>query len=72
MGAEEPKRTETWPLTAVVKRDDQRYENGVLIVATVDIVTSAVPEVAPLMTDTLIDDGSASSPVRNQRRQRGL
>lgn len=48
---------ETWPLKAAVKRVDQRYENGVLIVATVDIVTFAVPAVAPLITDTIIIDG---------------
>jgi hypothetical protein len=49
--------TETWPLDAVVKRVDQRYENGVLIVATVDIVTFAVPATVPLITDVLVIDG---------------
>lgn len=49
--------TETWPLDAVVKRVDQRYENGVLIVATVDIVTFAVPDTVPVITDTLVIDG---------------
>lgn len=60
--------TETWPLDAVVKRVDQRYENGVLIVATVDIVTFAVPTIpasvepeipanTPALTDTLVIDG---------------
>jgi hypothetical protein len=48
---------ETWPLKAAVKRVDQRYENGVLIVATVDIVTFAVPDTAPVISDTLVIDG---------------
>jgi hypothetical protein len=48
---------ETWPLKAAVKRVDQRYENGVLIVGTVDIVTFAVPDTAPVMTDKLVIDG---------------
>lgn len=49
--------TETWPLDAVVKRVDQRYENGVLIVATVDIVTFAVLPVTPVLTDMIVIDG---------------
>ncbi|MER8999983.1 hypothetical protein NKJ52_20705 [Mesorhizobium australicum] len=48
---------ETWPLDAAVKRVDQRYENGILIVQTGDVVTFAVPEVVPLLTDALIIDG---------------
>jgi len=48
---------ETWSLDAVMKRVDQRYENGVLIVATVDIVTFAVPATVPLITDALVIDG---------------
>ncbi|TPM39405.1 hypothetical protein FJ951_27075 [Mesorhizobium sp. B2-2-3] len=48
----------TWPLNAAVKRVDQRYENGVLIVQTGDIVTFAVPEVVPQMTDKLVIDGT--------------
>lgn len=47
----------TWPLKAAVKRVDQRYENGVLIVETVDIVTFAVPDTVPVITDALIIDG---------------
>ncbi len=47
----------TWPLKAAVKRVDQRYENGVLIVETVDIVTFAVPDTVPVITDTLVIDG---------------
>lgn len=46
-----------WLLEAAVKRVDQRYENGVLIVETVDIVTFAVPNTVPILTDTLIIDG---------------
>ncbi|TPM25781.1 hypothetical protein FJ955_22190 [Mesorhizobium sp. B2-2-2] len=46
-----------YDLKAAVKRVDQRYKNGVLIVETVDLITSAVPEVEPLMTDTLAIDG---------------
>ncbi|MEQ1938609.1 hypothetical protein ABMA46_10165 [Mesorhizobium sp. CN5-321] len=49
--------SQTWPLKAAVKRVDQRYENGVLIVATVDIVTFAVPDTVPVITDTLVIDG---------------
>ncbi|MGN6146897.1 MAG: hypothetical protein ACTHOP_25285 [Mesorhizobium sp.] len=60
-GAEEwdppTETTETWPLKAAVKRVDQRYENGVLIVATVDIVTFAVPSTVPVITDVLVIDG---------------
>ncbi|TPN44450.1 hypothetical protein FJ981_28045 [Mesorhizobium sp. B1-1-4] len=47
-----------YPLNAAVKRVDQRYENGVLIVQTGDMVTFAVPEVVPLLTDFLIIDGT--------------
>lgn len=49
---------QTWSLAATVKRLHQRYENGVLIVETGDMVTFAVPEVEPLLTDTLIIDGA--------------
>jgi len=42
---------------AAAKRLQQRYENGVLIVETGDMVTFAVPEVEPLITDTLMIDG---------------
>ena len=45
------------PLKATVKRLHQRYENGVLIVETGDMVTFAVPEVEPVLTDTLVIDG---------------
>lgn len=48
---------QTWPLAATVKRLHQRYENGVLIVETGDMVMFAVPEVEPVLTDTLIIDG---------------
>lgn len=48
---------ETWPLKATVKRLHQRYEGGVLIVETGDMVTFAVPEVVPALTDTLVIDG---------------
>jgi hypothetical protein len=47
----------TYPLKATVKRLHQRYENGVLIVETGDMVTFAVPEVVPELTDTLVIDG---------------
>jgi len=49
--------TATYPLDAAVKRVDQRYENGVLIIATGDIVTFAVPAIVPAMSDTIIIDG---------------
>ena len=60
-GAEEwdpPTETvETYPLDATVKRLHQRYEGGVLIVETGDLVTFAVPAVVPRLTDTLVIDG---------------
>lgn len=46
-----------YELDAVVKRLHQRYENGVLIVETGDMVTFAVPEIAPSITDKLVIDG---------------
>ncbi|MER9829172.1 hypothetical protein NKJ51_12395 [Mesorhizobium sp. M0134] len=49
--------TTTYPLDAVVKRVDQRYEDGVLIVQTGDMVTFAVPAVLPALADRLIIDG---------------
>lgn len=49
---------QTWQLSATVKRLHQRYENGVLIVQTGDMVTFAVPEVEPTLTDLLIIDGA--------------
>lgn len=49
---------ETWELSAAVKRVDQRYENGVLIIATGDIVTFAVPPVVPILSDGLVIDGT--------------
>lgn len=56
---EEPVETvQTWPLKAAVKRLHQRYENGVLIVETGDMVTFAVPAVTPALTDLLVIDGS--------------
>ncbi|MBB4649572.1 hypothetical protein GGQ99_001294 [Aminobacter niigataensis] len=53
-----PETVETWPLAATVKRLHQRYENGVLIVETGDMVTFAVPEVEPQITDMLVIDGA--------------
>lgn len=47
-----------YPLKATVRRLHQRYENGVLIVETGDMVTFAVPEVVPLVTDHLVIDGA--------------
>lgn len=55
---DEPTETEvTYPLKAAVKRLHQRYENGVLIVETGDMVTFAVLDVVPALTDTLVIDG---------------
>ncbi|PSJ60749.1 hypothetical protein [Pseudaminobacter soli (ex Li et al. 2025)] len=48
----------TYELAATVKRLHQRYENGVLIVQTGDMVTFAVPEVVPVLTDLLVIDGA--------------
>lgn len=47
----------TYALKASVKRLHQRYENGVLIVETGDMVMFAVPEVVPALTDKLVIDG---------------
>lgn len=55
---EEPSETvETWPLKAAVKRQHQRYEGGVLIVETGDMVTFAVPAVVPQVSDLMVIDG---------------
>lgn len=53
----EPTLTD-YPLSATVKRLHQRYEGGVLVVETGDMVTFAAPAVTPLITDTLIIDGA--------------
>lgn len=53
-----PETVETWPLSAAVKRMHQRYEYGVLIVETGDMVTFAVPAVQPQITDKLVIDGA--------------
>ncbi|WP_018428222.1 hypothetical protein [Hoeflea sp. 108] len=53
-----PETVETWPLSATITRLHQRYENGVLIVQTGDMVTFAVPAVEPQITDKLIIDGA--------------
>lgn len=47
----------TYPIKATVRRLHQRYENGVLIVETGDMVMFAVPEVVPVLTDKLVIDG---------------
>lgn len=47
-----------WPLDAVVRRMHQRYENGVMIVETGDMVTFAAQEVQPELTDQIIIDGA--------------
>lgn len=47
----------TYPLKAAVKRLHQRYEDGVLIVETGDMVTFATLEVTPVLTDKLVIDG---------------
>lgn len=49
--------TVTYALKATVKRMHQRYEGGVLVIETGDMVTFAVPEVVPLLTDRLVIDG---------------
>ncbi|WP_245440278.1 hypothetical protein [Mesorhizobium sp. Z1-4] len=46
----------TYALNATVKRMHQRYENGVLVVETGDMVTFAVPEVMPVLSDRLVID----------------
>jgi len=49
--------SQTWPLSAAVKRLHPRYEGGVVTVETGDMVAFAVPAVVPQLTDTLIIDG---------------
>ncbi|MCO6050847.1 hypothetical protein NGM99_13770 [Mesorhizobium sp. RP14(2022)] len=44
-------------LSATVKRVDQRYENGALIIATGDIVTFAPVEPEPANANVLVIDG---------------
>jgi hypothetical protein len=56
-GTRRVRASQTWPLKAAVKRLHQRYEGGVLIVETGDIVTFAVPAVTPVLTDKLVIDG---------------
>ena len=46
--------TEVCDLSATVKRLHQRYETGVLIVESGDMVTFAVPAVVPAMTNKLV------------------
>lgn len=48
----------TYPLDATVRRVEQKYVDGTLIVATDNQVTFAVPAVEPAMTDVLVIDGS--------------
>jgi len=48
----------TYTLKATVKRLHQRYENGVLIVETGDMVTFAALAVVPAITDKLVIDGA--------------
>jgi hypothetical protein len=50
---------QSFPLKATVKRLHQRYENGVLVVETGDLVTFAVPEVTPAITDKIVINGVA-------------
>ena len=48
----------TYALNATVKRLHQRYESGVLVVETGDMVTFAVPAVTPVLSDKLVIDGT--------------
>ncbi|WP_336802470.1 hypothetical protein [Kaistia sp. MMO-174] len=56
-----PPTQATYDLKATVTREHQRYENGVLIVETGDMVMFAVPEVTPLLSDKLVIDGAVRS-----------
>lgn len=49
---------ELMTLSAVVRRVEQKYVDGTLIVGTEDQVTFAVPSVEPVMTDKIIIDGT--------------
>lgn len=46
-----------YPLSATVRRLHQRFENGALVVETGDMVTFAVPSIAPTLGQTM-QDGS--------------
>ncbi|WP_379069544.1 hypothetical protein ACHMW4_03575 [Mesorhizobium sp. UC22_110] len=47
--------TETWELKAAVRRVHQRYEDGVLIVQTGDVVTFAVTAMLIIQNDVPVD-----------------
>lgn len=49
--------TTVYTLDATVRRVEQRYVDGSLIVATDDQVTFAVPEITPRMSDKITIDG---------------
>lgn len=49
--------TETWTLKAASRRRNQKFETGTLIVETGDIITCAVFETEPRLTDILVIDG---------------
>lgn len=48
---------EIFSLSATVRRVEQKYVDGTLIVGTEDQVTFAVPSVEPVMTDKILIDG---------------
>ena len=48
---------QTFALKASVKRVNQRFDRGTVIVETGDVVTFAALEVEPVNTDTIIVDG---------------
>lgn len=49
--------TSDYTLDATVRRVEQKYVDGSLIVGTEDQVTFAVPAVTPLMSDKIVVDG---------------
>lgn len=49
---------ELFTLAATVRRVEQKYVDGTLIVGTEDQVIFAVPSIVPNMTDTIIVDGT--------------
>lgn len=53
--------TETWTLRAASRRRNQKFETGTLIVETGDIITCAVFETKPRLTDILVVDGANKS-----------
>lgn len=58
----------SFPLFGVAKRVDQRYENGLTIVETGDVVTFAPFASTPVMTDKVSIDGGEQRAIKSIKR----